>query len=376
VSLRRASGPRYRRDLSRSLNDLGVVLNALSRYDSAEIALAEALDIRRAEFGDRHRSTGITANNLAAAYYLQSKIDEAIAVQQVALDAIQAELGPEHQRSIVALSNLAAFKRAKGDWSATAADYRDLVERQARLQGPDHPVTARVMLLLGSALVELATGRPSDPRLQEADTLFRRAIAAFERTLGPDHPQVGIAIEVLRSGLNEQNRLDEALGAAERAVRILRSTLGEANHYTAQAVAGLAVAHWRLGHLDEALRLRRESLAGHEQTVGLKHPDTARERSLLCFQLLELRQAAEARQWCERALESLRASRSPSAHQEAVYMLWLAHAYAMAGRRDTVPALLSAVRARIDSGAGGSQAKRLLDSLTATSGAPSRDRSR
>lgn len=373
VAIRRAAGPRYRRDLARSLNDLGVILNATSRYDSAIGVLSEALQIRREELGDRHRSVGITANNLAAAYYFLTRYDEAIATQQVALTAIQGELGTDHQRAVVALSNLAAFRRARGDWGGAEADYRDLLQRQARLQGADHPVTARVMLMLGASLVEQATGRPADPRLREADSVFRRAIAAFERTLGPRHPQVGVAYDALRSGLNEQNRLGDALDAATHAVGILRPTLGETNHSTAQAIGGLALAHWREGRRDEALRLRRESVAGHEQSVGVRHPDTARERSFLCYQLLELGRGEEAQRWCEAALESLRTSPAPDARREAVFTLWLAHAHAQQGRADSARALVEAARARILAGAGGPAARRLLDSLlAAVQGAGSR----
>jgi serine/threonine-protein kinase len=371
VAIRRAAGPRHHRDLARSLNDLGVVYNAISQYDSAEIVLSEALAIRRAEFGERHRAVGITANNLAAAYYYQGKPDDAIRTQQIALDAIQFELGPDHQRSIVALSNLVAFKRSKGDWAAAAPDFRELLERQTRVQGADHPVTARQMMSLGYALTQLAVGRPADPRLAEADSLFRQAVGVFETKLGPAHPQVGAALEGLRAALNEQNRLQEALSASERATRILRASLGETNHTTAQAIAGLALSHWRLGHSDDALRYRRESVASHERTVGPKADDTARERSLLCFQLIERREAAEAVTWCERAIESLGPSRQ-TGRDGAVYGLWLAHAHQMLGQSARAAELLGQVRARIDSGAGGPQARQLLDSLTAAAAAGSR----
>lgn len=367
VAIRRAAGERYRRDLARSLNDLGVVLNALSRYDSASQVLTEALDIRRAELGDHHRAVGITANNLAAAWYYQSRLDEAIAVQQVALEAIQGELGPDHQRSIVALSNLAAFRRAKGDVAGAARDYRDLLQRQSRLQGPDHPVTARVMIQLASALVELAVGKPADPGLAEADSLARRAIAVFEATLGPAHPQVGVALETWRAVLNERGRLDGALTAAERSVRILRGSLGDANHNTAQAVGGLALAHWRLGHKAAALAYRRESVTGHERTLGARSADTARERAFLCFQLLELHQAAEAQTWCDKALESLDQLPEGQRGQAPVYRLWLAHAHMQLGQFERGWMLLDEIRPAIDSGVGGPDARRLLDSLTAAS---------
>ena len=155
VAIRRAAGPQYQLDLSRSLNDLGVIYNALSRYPEAESTLAEALAIRRAAHAE-DRAVAITASNLAAAYYFQTRLKEAIDLQTLAMNALSKAVGPDHQRSIVALSNLAAFKRAQGDLPAAERDFRDLLGRQARLQGRDHPVTAQTMVLLATVVSERA----------------------------------------------------------------------------------------------------------------------------------------------------------------------------------------------------------------------------
>lgn len=190
VEIRRRAGAPRVQDLSRSLNDLGVALNALRRYPEAETVLDEALTIRRAELGPEHRAVGITANNLAASYYFQKKLDDALRVQAIALGALQKSVGPDHQRTIVALGNFAAFKSAKGDLAGAAADYRDLLERQTRLQGREHPAT--VGLLVSLATVLAASGRkdPNLARLQESEALYREALALSEPSLGPAHQLV------------------------------------------------------------------------------------------------------------------------------------------------------------------------------------------
>lgn len=237
--IRREGGTRLRRDLSRTLNDLGVTYNATRRWGDAEAVLREALAIRRAEFGDGHRAVGITANNLAAALYFQQQVDSAIVVQALAVQALERSVGPDHQRSVVALGNLAAFKRVKGDLAAAERDYRMLAERQARLQGSEHPVTARVIESLATILSDRGQAEGNQAALAEADTLFRQALAAFERRLGVAHPQVGETLNRWGTLLARRARTDEARAAYERALPILVRAHGDTSRVVARVRANL-----------------------------------------------------------------------------------------------------------------------------------------
>jgi non-specific serine/threonine protein kinase/serine/threonine-protein kinase len=130
---------------------------------------------------------GITANNLAASYYFQKKLDDALRVQAIALGALQKSVGPDHQRTIVALGNLAAFKSAKGDLAGAAADYRDLLMRQTRLQGREHPATVGLLVSLATVLAASGRNDPNLARLRESEALYREALALSEPSLGPAH---------------------------------------------------------------------------------------------------------------------------------------------------------------------------------------------
>jgi eukaryotic-like serine/threonine-protein kinase len=190
VAIRRRGGAPRRQDLSRSLNDLGVVLNGLKRYQDAETVLHEALTIRRAELGPEHRSVGITASNLAASYFFQKKVDDALRVQALAVAALQKSVGPDHQRTIVALGNLAAFKTAGGDLHGAAAEYRDLLARQTRLQGAEHPATVILRASLASVLYMRARKDRDPAPLQESEALYLEALRLSEPTFSPSHQQV------------------------------------------------------------------------------------------------------------------------------------------------------------------------------------------
>ncbi len=282
VALRRTLLPAGAFDLSRSLNDLGVVYNAITRYAAAESVLVEALAIRRAEKGDGHRSVGITANNLAAAYFYQSKLDSAIAVQQLAVAALGRSVGVDHQRSTVALGNLAAFKRASGDWVGAERDYRELLDRQSKLQGADHPVTARVRLSLGALVADRGAKAHDDSALAEAEGLLRTALESFEARLGPEHPQVGTALDRLAGVLAERGAAGAAVSLQERAVRLFRKAQGDRHAGTGRALIRLASLYRTLGNFADAERHQREAVAALRESLGPEHPETVRAAAQWC----------------------------------------------------------------------------------------------
>lgn len=234
VQVRRADSARTVEGLARSLNDLGVIYNALQRHADAAQVLREALALRRVFHGDRHRAVGITANNLAAAFYFMQQLDSAVATQALALSALQAAVGEDHQRTIVALSNLATFKRAGGDLTGAEEDFRALLARQARLQGRDHPVTARVMNSLAGVLAERGTRDGEAAQLVEAEALHQEALAALELRLGPTHPQVAVTLDRLAAVAHVRGRPGEAVALQERALAVLMATTPDT---TAQARA-------------------------------------------------------------------------------------------------------------------------------------------
>ncbi len=282
VALRRGLLPGGAFDLSRSLNDVGVVYNALNRYPAAESVLAEALAIRRSEKGDGHRSVGITASNLAAAYFFQSKLDSAIQLQQLAVAALRQSVGPEHQRSTVALGNLAAFKRASGDWAGAERDYRELLDRQDRLQGADHPVTARVRLSLGAVLADRGAKTRDDGALAEAEGLLRTALSSFEARLGGEHPQVGTTLERLAGVLAERGAARAAVPVQERAVRVFRKANGDRHASTGRALSRLAGLRRTLGNAAAAERDQREAVTILRAGLGAGHAEVVRATTDWC----------------------------------------------------------------------------------------------
>jgi serine/threonine-protein kinase len=363
IAIRRNAGERYRADLSRSLNDLGVVYNALARYAAAESVLTEALTIRRATEGDR--MIGITASNLGAAFYYQGKLDSAIKIQAEAVAALERAVGRDHQRSTVALGNLAAFKRAAGDLPGAEASYRELFTRQTRLQGADHPVTARMAAALASALHARGGATNSDSMLAESEALYRAALRAFEKALGPQHPEVAGTHDRIAGLLVSRGRAPEALTHQERAVALMRAAAGDSSRATITAVAGLALVHWRLRNIPVAQRIQRDVAQRSAQVFGEKHGQTALARARLCEFLLAGGNAiAEAQRNCAQA-EAVQRS-GPANNRQAAWFsgLRLAQTHLALGAPAVAESIFKQLRPALDTLPREAPVRKLLDSLT------------
>jgi serine/threonine-protein kinase len=366
VSIRRAAGPRYALDLSRSLNDHGIVLVVLGRYDDAEAHLHEALEIRQGALGDGHRSVGITASNLATAYYHRSRVDEAVRLQELAVHALQRSVGPDHQRSVVALGNLAVYRLVGGDWDAAVTDYRELLARQTRIQGRDHPVTITVMTSLATALAYQAGGSGNDSGFAEAEGLLRKALAIREATLGAAHPEVAGVLDALGNILSTRGKVREALAAQQRAVEIYRGTFGEVHARTAGALYRLATIHWTLNDVEGALRTARSALRTYDATLGPTHVETVRARVSWCERLSYERDIArETVDECTAAVEALATAPAGQQGQLTRARLWLAQAHLATGDVQAADSVLAEVRATDTTSEAGSPERQALDSLTA-----------
>ena len=124
--------------------------------------------------------------------------------------------------------NRAALLEARGDHRGAIRTYREALALRRKHFAESHPAIARTLAGLGFAL--LGSGAPDE--LVEAESLFRRALAAHVEALGPDHPSTLIIRRNLAAALL-------ALGRSEEAEIQIREVLD-------RSFAVLDPDHWRL----------------------------------------------------------------------------------------------------------------------------------
>ena len=96
----------------------------------------------------------------------------------------------------------------------------------------------------------MATG--TQGRLDEASTLYEQTLAARERVLGPDHPDILQSRNNLAIAYRDAGRLEEAITLHEQTLAARERVLGPDHPHTLNSRNNLAIAYRDAGRLDEA----------------------------------------------------------------------------------------------------------------------------
>jgi len=233
-------------------------LIAQGRYREA-VPLLEAQRASMAKDGV-HLALVVTLNNLGSAYYELSRYRDAQRVYEESL-LLRRRLNDAASRDAArTLSNLGVVYLEL----RLIAKARDTLQQAARaleLQDPDGlPITG--------VWLNLATAYKAERRVEDAEALFRRGLAARERILGPAHRDVAMALNNLGVLLRDRNQLVDAQPLLERAVAIWERTLGLEHPQV----------HERI------LVARRE----HRHALGLAEPRHVVEVAVLAIRIVDV----------------------------------------------------------------------------------------
>jgi tetratricopeptide (TPR) repeat protein len=160
--------------VANSLANLGSLLRDAGRLAEAEPLLAQALDIRRALYGDGRHETLVSLNKLALLRRAQGRSEEARQLFEQYVAGVRDTLGEQHAHVAVGLTNLGLVLYDEADYL-------------------------------------------------QAEQCFRQAERVFRQTRGDAHPQVAEALINLGNALRMQGRRDEAAAECARALNLLAS---------------------------------------------------------------------------------------------------------------------------------------------------------
>ena len=135
---------------------------------------------------------------------------------------------------------------ATSRYDAARAHYERALELRERLDGRDSRGVA-------GALGNLARAIAAQGDTARALELTKRAVAATERALGPTHPDVAIAANMLGSVENNRGDFEAALAAFDRAIAIAEPVLGKDHPLVGQYLINRGYALQALGRNELAL---------------------------------------------------------------------------------------------------------------------------
>ena len=140
-------------------------------------------------------------------------------------------------------------------------------------------------------------------RIEEAESLMRRALEIDKAAFGAQHRAVAVRLNNLAALLQDTNRIEEAESLMRRALEIGRATLGDQHPSVAIRLNNLAMLLHDTNRTEEAENLIRRALEIDETAFGDHHPNVAIRLSNLATLLRATNRAEEAEPRIRRALE-------------------------------------------------------------------------
>ncbi len=169
--------------------------------------------------------------NQANTFRLLGRPQDAEATFARAIPMLEASLGAAHQSTLTAATSLASLYESTGYFAKAVDALRAPLDAALTTLPSDHPTTAYIQTVLGSALCQL----PESASAAEGLRLARASLDTRIAALGPEHWAVASGESVVGHCLARLERRDAAVALLERAVERLRTQRGEDHELTVRA---------------------------------------------------------------------------------------------------------------------------------------------
>ncbi len=153
-----------------------------------------------------------TYMDAATAAYQQGNYPEAEKQLEAALKEAEG-FGPQDPRLATSLNNLALLYKTQGKYGEAEPLYKRTLAIFEKALGPEHPHVA-------TNLNNLAELYRAQGKYAEAEPFFKQSLAIREKVLGPEHPRVAASLANYAALLRETGRTTEAAKMEARAKAI------------------------------------------------------------------------------------------------------------------------------------------------------------
>jgi serine/threonine-protein kinase len=257
LAIRRELTPTGSADIARSLLNLNRVYEQKGDLAKSERAARESLALTRQFFGEHSVETATSQCRLAVIVRMQGELDFASNLFNQCLATLTALNGPQSESRTLPLDNLGRIAMDRGDYATAEKLYAETLELDRAKRGEDHPYTMQRLVNLASV-----KGTRGDAA---ADEMFRKALALYERVMGPDHPETVAARSEYGTFLTAAGRLDEAAAMLQQVLAANRRIRGDHHAVVGNDLERLGRVEYRQrklaeaeGHLTQALAIYRK----------------------------------------------------------------------------------------------------------------------
>ena len=155
---------------------------------------------------------------------------------------------------------------------------------------------------VASALNNLGILYRAQSRLDEAESLYKRALAIWEKAIGPNSPTAAFALNNLAVVYTQRGKFDDAIALHERSLAIKEKALGPDHPDVAGTLQNLAENYRHLENLAKSEELDKRALAIREKALGPEHTYVADSLNNLGNVYAKQSRYAEALELYDRAI--------------------------------------------------------------------------
>jgi tetratricopeptide (TPR) repeat protein len=243
--------------MERLLDGLGGAERDLEEVDAATKTFQRLLTLRQKVYGAQSIEAAIAMNEIGENYSLATDADNAAIWLEQAKAILESH--PEHEEADLALvlHNLASVHYYRDENAMARTLWERVLAIRTRLYGVDSSPVATTLYNLGWLADD-------DGRIGDARDAFERALAAYEKEKGKDHPDVALTLTAL-ADLDCRDDADadctRAAARLKRAAGIQRRAYGDNHPVLVETLKALASRYEMSGRAAEALAVREELLA-------------------------------------------------------------------------------------------------------------------
>ena len=211
------------------LTNLGGTLERLGRYEEAERAYRESLDIKTELYGEDSEELATVQNDLAVLlrdlglFHLDRREQhwsEAEDLFRRSLEARRRAEPAKPERAAIVLNNWALLEQYRGHLEEAKSFYDEALEIFRDRYGEGDRAVG--VVLRNRATLHQAAGRPA-----EAEGDARQALQILGEAMNPGHWRLADAENVLGGCLLDLGRMDEAAPLIERSLPVIEAAKGE-----------------------------------------------------------------------------------------------------------------------------------------------------
>jgi serine/threonine-protein kinase len=233
---------------------------------------------------------------LAEGYEKLGLFAQAEPLARQALDARRALFGNLHPDVAVSLNILGWLKHESNDLEQAETLLREAVATGRAVFPPEGDAR------LARALNDLGAVRNSRGGYDEAVQLYRESIDMRRRLLGANHIGVAISTSNLAVTYYQKGDIENAVRTSESALELFRNILGPDHQRTLTVQSNLATMHSVAGNQDAAILQHRDIVERRVRLYGPRHLSVANSMMMLAHALLNGRHNTEGEQLLVNAL--------------------------------------------------------------------------